>query len=67
MWKDKLQEIIQEKKIYGEKVNIRATEDEIEIFFKEAKIELNVDLPNDYANMLNWIILLEEKMKCFLV
>ena len=44
MWKDKLQEIIQEKKIYGEKVNIGATEDEIEIFFKEAKIELNVDL-----------------------
>jgi hypothetical protein len=36
MWKDKLQEIIQEKKIYGEKVNIGATEDEIEIFFKEA-------------------------------
>lgn len=52
MWKDKLQEIIQEKKIYGEKVNIGATEDEIEIFFKEAKVELNVDLPNDYANIL---------------
>ena len=52
MWKDKLQEIIQEKKIYGEKINIGATEDEIEIFFKEAKIELNVDLPNDYANIL---------------
>ena len=40
----------QEKKIYGEKINIGATEDEIEIFLKEAKIELNVDLPNDYAN-----------------
>ena len=49
MWKDKLQEIIQEKKIYGEKINIGATEDEIEIFFKEAKIELNVDLPNDLS------------------
>ena len=32
MWKDKLQEIIQEKKIYGEKVNIGATEEEIENF-----------------------------------
>lgn len=50
-----------------EKVNIGATEEEIEIFFKEAKAELNVDLPNDYANILNLIILLEEKMKCFLV
>ena len=55
MWKDKLQEIIQEKKIYGEKVNIGATEEEIEIFFKEAKAELNVDLPNDYANILELV------------
>lgn len=52
MWKDKLQEIIQEKKIFGEKVNFGATEDEIEIFFKEAKVELIIDLPNDYANIL---------------
>ena len=59
MWKDKLQEIIQEKKIYGEKVNIGATEEEIGMFFKEVKAELNVDLPNDYANILElvyWII-----------
>ena len=52
MWKDKLQEIIQEKKIFGEKVNFGATEDEIEIFFKEAKVELIIDLPNDCANIL---------------
>ncbi len=52
MWKNKLQEIIQEKNIYGEKVNIGATEEEIEIFFREAKAELNVDLPNDYAKIL---------------
>ena len=32
-------------------MNIGATEEEIEIFFKEAKAELNVDLPNDYANI----------------
>ena len=55
MWKDKLQEIIQEKKIYGEKVNIGATEEEIEIFFKKAKAELNVDLPYDYAKILELI------------
>ena len=55
MWKDKLQEIIQEKKIYGEKVNIGATEEEIGMFFKEVKAELNVDLPNDYANILKLV------------
>lgn len=55
MWKDKLKEIIQEKKIYGEKVNIGATEEEIAIFFKEAKTELNVDLPNDYASILELV------------
>ena len=55
MWKDKLKEIIQEKEIYGEKVNIGAAEEEIAIFFKEAKTELNVDLPNDYANILELV------------
>ena len=55
MWKDKLQEIIQEKKIYGEAVNIGATEEEIKRFFKEAKAELNVDLPNDYAEILGLV------------
>ena len=55
MWKDKFQEIIQEKKIYGEKVNIGATEEEIGMFFKEVKAELNVDLPNDYANILKLV------------
>lgn len=55
MWKDKLQEIIQEKKIYGEKVNFGATEEEINMFFKKAKAELNVDLPNDYAKILELV------------
>jgi len=52
MWKGKLQEIIQEEKLYGEEVNIGATEEEIETLFKEAKAELNVDLPNDYVKIL---------------
>ena len=42
----------EEIEIFGEKVNIGATEDENDIFFKEAKVELNVDLPNDCANIL---------------
>lgn len=52
MWEDKLQEIAQEKKIYGEKVNIGANEEEIEIFFKEVKNEIKVDLPNEYVKIL---------------
>lgn len=52
MWKDKLKEIVQEKNLYGEKVNIGATVEEIELFFKEIKDELMVDLPNDYAKVL---------------
>ena len=52
MWKDKLQEIIQEEKLYGEEVNIGATKKEIALFLKEAKAELNVDLPNDYVKIL---------------
>jgi len=55
MWKDKLQEIIQEKKIYGEKVNIGANEEEIEIFSKEAMNEIKVDLPNEYIKILRFI------------
>lgn len=55
MWKDKLQEIIQEKKIYGEKVNIGAIEEEIAIFSKQVKSELDVDLPNDYAKILRLV------------
>ncbi len=52
MWKDKLQEIIQEKNLYGEKVNIGATEEEVQLFLKEIKLELEVDLPSEYAKVL---------------
>lgn len=55
MWKDKLQEIVQEKNLYGEKINIGATEEEIELFLKEAKAELKVDLPNDYVKILELV------------
>ena len=52
MWKEKLQEIIKEKEIYGEKVNIGATEREIQLLNNETKKELNVDLPSEYVNIL---------------
>lgn len=52
MWKEKLQEIIQEKALYGEKINIGATEQEIKCFFKEIKDKLRMDLPDEYAKIL---------------
>lgn len=53
MWEDKLQEIVQEKNIYGEKVNNGASEEEIQIFIKEAKNEIEVNLPNEYVKILS--------------
>ena len=55
MWKEKLQEIVDEQKKYGEKVNIGATEEEIELFFRVTKAELNVNLPNDYKKILEQV------------
>lgn len=52
MWKDKLQEIVQEKNLYGEKINIGAVAEEIQRFLKETKAELKVDLPNEYVKIL---------------
>ena len=52
MWTDKLQNIIQEKNLYGEKVNIGATEGEIQLLIREIKNELNVDLPSEYLKIL---------------
>ena len=52
MWKDKLQEIVQEKNLYGEKINAGASEEEIRLFLKAIKDELKVDLPNEYVKFL---------------
>lgn len=52
MWKDKLQEIETEMDLYGEKINIGATEEEMESFLKEIEAELKVSLPNDYVKTL---------------
>lgn len=52
MWKDKLQEIVQEKNLYGEKINIGATAENVQLFLKEIKTELKVDLPGDCVKIL---------------
>ena len=52
MWKEKLQEIVEEKNLYGEKINFGATTEEIKLFLKETKTVLNVELPNDYLKIL---------------
>lgn len=52
MWTDKLQIIIEEKNLYGEKINIGATEGEIQLLIREIKNELNVDLPSEYLKIL---------------
>ena len=55
MWKKKLQEIADEKNLYGEKINDGATTEAIQRFLKEVKSELNVDLPNEYVRFLEII------------
>ncbi len=52
MWKNKLEEIAQEKNLYGEKINTGATEEEVQLFIKGIKRELRVDLPDEYINIL---------------
>ena len=54
-WKDKLREIVQEQKTYGEKVNIGASEGELKRFFEEAKCKRRVELPADYAEILKTV------------
>lgn len=55
MWKEKLKEIIQERAIYGEKVNNGALEKEINALNKKVSEELNINLPNEYIKVLEII------------
>ena len=55
MWKNKLQEIAQEKKTYGEELNVGATNDEITEFLVEFRNQLNVDLPEGYTRFLETV------------
>ena len=52
MWIDILNQIITEKKSYGEKVNLGAKDNEINALCNEAKIILNVNIPQAYLNFL---------------
>lgn len=52
MWKDKLNEIIQEKNIYGEKINRGATIEEINAVVDEIHKVLNLSIPSEYIKIL---------------
>ena len=55
MWNIKLEEIIEEKSLYGEQVNTGASEVELAEFMKNVKEELQKDLPSEYSNVLKAI------------
>ncbi|KAA0944295.1 SMI1/KNR4 family protein [Sporosarcina sp. ANT_H38] len=55
MWNIKLEEIIEEKNLYGEQVNTGASEVELAKFMKNVKEELQKDLPSEYNNVLKAI------------
>lgn len=52
MWKEDIKKIEEEKEMYGEKINEGVDEKTIKIFREELKKQLNVDLPNEYAEIL---------------
>lgn len=52
MWKIKLEEIIEEKNLYGEQINSGASEVELAKFELSVKEKLQKDLPTEYSNVL---------------
>lgn len=55
MWKIKLEEIIEEKNLYGEQINSGASEVELAKFKLRVKEELQKDLPTEYSNVLKMV------------
>ncbi len=55
MWKEHLEEIIQEEKRYGEDINCGISEEEAEAFTKAVKDELAIALPEEYLKILRTI------------
>lgn len=55
MWKEHLEEIIQEEKRYGEDINCGISEEEAEAFIKAVKDELAIALPEEYLKILRTI------------
>lgn len=52
MWKEKLQQIVQEMKLYDEKINDGAAKGGIQLFLEKCKTELNVTVPSEYLKIL---------------
>lgn len=52
MWKERLQQIVQEMESYDEEINVGATREEIQLFLKRSKTELNVAVPDEYLKIL---------------
>lgn len=52
MWKIKLEEIIEEKNLYGEQINSGASQVELAKFKISVKEELQKDLPTEYGDFL---------------
>lgn len=52
MWQERLEEIRQEEKEYGEDINCGISEEEAEAFIKAVKDELGIALPQDYLKIL---------------
>ena len=55
MWKERLEEILQEEKKYGEEINSGISEEEAAIFVKEVEEELGLALPEDYIKILKTV------------
>lgn len=51
MWQNKLSEIIKEKLMYKEKINVGALEEEIQLFKRCVIEELNIILPDEFLNI----------------
>lgn len=52
MWKESLEEIIQEEKRYGQEINQGISEEEAALFAKAVEDNLNITLPKDYIKVL---------------
>lgn len=55
MWKDMLNEIIMEKKTYGEKVDEGLSQTEISFFADKFSKEFQTDFPSDYYDVLKTV------------
>ena len=49
MWKEKLQKIVEEMKLYDEEINAGATMEEIQLFLEKSKTELKVDVQQNQS------------------